>query len=112
MHLAPSWWVLMLRGIAAICFGIAAAALPGLTLTTLVWLFAAFAAVDGIFSLAAVGAGYHLGRPWWSLLADGLVGILFGIFAFVYPGLTLMACLYLVAAWALVTGVFELVAAV
>ena len=110
--LVRNWWALALRGLAAILFGIAALVVPHLTLVVLIAFFGAYALVDGVFALiAAVRAAEHH-RRWWTLLLEGLAGLAAGVIAFVWPGLTALALLYVIAAWALVTGVFEITAAV
>ncbi len=106
-----NWWLLALRGLVAVLFGVLAFMWPGGTLITLVWLFGAFALVNGILSLvlATKTKGYpKVG----SLILGGLLGILAGLLAFVMPGITALGLLILIAAWAIVTGIMELVAAV
>jgi uncharacterized membrane protein HdeD (DUF308 family) len=105
------WWALALRGLFALLFGIAALFWPAITLIVLVWLFGAYALVDGVFGVVAglSLAGQH--RQWWLLLVEGIVGIVAGLGAFLWTGITALALLYLIAAWAIVTGVFEIVAA-
>lgn len=107
-----NWWLLALRGLIAVLFGILAFMWPGATLLTLVWLFGAFALVNGVLSLvlaAKIPKGYpKVG----SLILSGLLGILAGLFSLVMPGITALGLLILIAAWAIVTGVMELVAAV
>ena len=110
--LARNWWVFVLRGVLAILFGIAAWVWPGLTLTALVYLFGAYALVDGVFAVVAGIASRGENRRWWGELLVGVAGIVLGILTFVWPGVTALALLYLIAAWALVTGVFEIVAAI
>jgi uncharacterized membrane protein HdeD (DUF308 family) len=108
--LARNWWALALRGLFAIVFGLIAWLMPGITLYALVLLFGAYSFVDGIFGVAAaVRAAEHHTRWGW-LLVEGIAGILTGIIAFVVPGITALVLLYLIAAWALVTGVLELIA--
>src|SRR5437588_7460703 len=107
-----NWWVLALRGLVAVLFGILAFMWPGATLITLVWLFGAFALVNGILSLV-LAAKTPKGYPKvGSLILGGLLGILAGLLAFVMPGITALGLLILIAAWAIVTGIMELVAAV
>jgi uncharacterized membrane protein HdeD (DUF308 family) len=107
-----NWWVLALRGVAAIVFGILTFILPGLTLAALVLLFGSYAIVDGVFNLLAALRRRGGEQPWWALLLEGVVGIAAGLAAFIYPGLTALVLLYMIAAWALITGVLEIVAAV
>src|SRR5437660_2865005 len=110
--LRRNWWLLALRGLAAVLFGVLAFMWPGATLITLVWLFGAFALVNGILSLV-LAAKTPKGYPKvGSLILGGLLGILDGLLAFVMPGITALGLLILIAAWAIATGVMELVAAV
>jgi uncharacterized membrane protein HdeD (DUF308 family) len=110
--LARNWWALVLRGLAAILFGILAFAWPGITLFVLVLFFGAYMLVDGIFAIvAAVRAAGEEDR-WWLLLIQGTLGVLAGLVAIFWPGLTALALLYFIAAWAIVTGIMEIVAAV
>lgn len=106
-----STWLMAIRGIASIIFGIAALLWPGLTLLILVYLFAAFAIVDGILAAVAAVQLRHLTNHWWIMLLEGLFGIVIGIAAFALPGVTALALLFLVAAWAILTGILELVSA-
>lgn len=107
-----NWWLLALRGLVAVLFGVLAFMWPGATLITLVWLFGAFALVNGILSLV-LAAKTPKGYPkMGSLILGGLLGILAGLLAFVMPGITALGLLILIAAWAIATGVMELVAAV
>jgi uncharacterized membrane protein HdeD (DUF308 family) len=110
--LGRNWWALALRGVAAILLGILAFAWPGITLFVLVLFFGASMLVDGIFAIvAAVRAAGEEDR-WWLLLIEGILGVLAGLVAFFWPGLTALALLYFIAAWAIVTGIMEIVAAV
>jgi uncharacterized membrane protein HdeD (DUF308 family) len=107
-----NWWLLALRGLVAVLFGVLAFMWPGATLITLVWLFGAFALVNGILSLV-LAAKTPKGYPKvGSLILGGLLGVLAGLLAFVMPGITALGLLILIAAWAIATGVMELVAAV
>jgi uncharacterized membrane protein HdeD (DUF308 family) len=107
-----NWWLLALRGLVAVLFGALAFIWPGATLITLVWLFGAFALVNGILSLV-LAAKTPKGYPKvGSLIFGGLLGILAGLLAFVMPGITALGLLILIAAWAIATGIMELMAAV
>ena len=108
--LARNWWAIALRGVAAIIFGIMALLMPAITLAALILLFGVFAVVEGIFSVIAAVRG-HSGAPRWFLLLEGVVGIAAGVVAFVWPGLTAIVLLYVIAAWAIITGVLEIAAA-
>jgi uncharacterized membrane protein HdeD (DUF308 family) len=107
-----SWWSLVLRGIAAILFGVVAFVWPQITLTALVFLWGAYALVDGAFAVVAGLKNHGEYKRWWVLLIEGILGIAAGLVAFVIPGITALVLLLLIAAWAIVTGVFEIVAAI
>lgn len=110
--LLDHWWVLLVRGIAAVLFAVLAFAWPGVTLAVLVLLFGAYSLVDGVFALWFMVAAARHRRRWWPFLVEGLAGIAVGILTFLWPGITALVLLYLIAAWALVTGVFEIIAAI
>ena len=101
-----------MRGLIAIVFGIAAFMWPGITLWALVGLFGAYALVDGIFAVIEAFRRDVVGERWWALLFEGFVGIAIGILTFTWPRLTAMGLLYLIAFWAIVTGVFEIITAI
>jgi uncharacterized membrane protein HdeD (DUF308 family) len=106
------WWALAIRGAIAIIFGLAALLRPDIALEALILLFGAYALVDGVFAVVGVFGGTRGGTPRWLLLIEGIAGILAGIIAFVLPGLTAIVLLYLIAAWAVVTGIFEIASAI
>lgn len=112
LALARNWWALMIRGVAAILFGILAFVWPGLTVLALVILFAAYAAIDGIFALVAAWRAVEGRRQWWPLALEGVAGIGVAVLTVVWPDATAFALLFLIAAWALVTGVLEIVTAI
>ena len=101
------WWVLLIRGLLGLLFGGMAFAWPGPTLVALVLLYGAYALVDGMTALS-VGV---MARVWW-LVLSGLAGVAVGIGTFFYPGITAVALFYLIAAWAIVRGIFEIIAAI
>jgi uncharacterized membrane protein HdeD (DUF308 family) len=107
-----SWWALVLRGLAAIAFGILAFLWPHITVTALVFLWGAYALVDGVFAIAAGIKSYEKSKRWWVLLLEGLLSVAAGVLAFVIPGITALVLLLLIAAWAIVTGAFEIGAAI
>jgi uncharacterized membrane protein HdeD (DUF308 family) len=103
---------MVLRGLAALIFGILAFIWPGITLTALVFLFGAYALVDGIFALAAGVRAYGELKRWWLLSIEGIFSLLAGVLAFIWPGITALVLLVMISAWAIVTGIFEIVAAI
>ena len=110
--LARNWGAIAIRGVAAIIFGLLTFLMPGLTLAALVLLFGAYALVDGVFSIIAAVRRRASDLPWWALLLEGVVGIAAGIVTFALPGLTAVTLIYVIAAWAILTGVLEVAAAV
>jgi len=110
--LSRNWWLLALRGIAGILFGIAAFVWPESTLTALVLVFGAYVFVDGIFALiAGIGMRRQLSL-WWLVLLEGVAGIILGVLTFRSPDITALILLSFIAAWSIITGVFEIVTAV
>jgi uncharacterized membrane protein HdeD (DUF308 family) len=110
--LARNWWLMAIRGVAAILFGIAAFLWPGLTLSVLVLMFGAYALVDGIFAIVAGIMARKEQERWWMMILTGVSGIVVGILTFMWPGITALVLLYFIAAWAILTGIFEIAAAV
>lgn len=106
------WWVYAVRGACAILFGILALVWPLITLRTLVILFGAFAVVSGIFTLIGAFRGDHsAGSRTW-MIVSGILSILAGLLAWVWPVITALALLMLIAAYAVVIGVIEVIAAI
>jgi uncharacterized membrane protein HdeD (DUF308 family) len=109
---ADDWWLLLVRGLAAIAFGVIAFLWPAITLVSMIYLFGIYAIVDG---LVAIWAAFNLpGQPgprWW-LGLSGVVSILAGIIAFVYTGMTAMVLLVVIAVWAIIIGLLQLYAAI
>jgi uncharacterized membrane protein HdeD (DUF308 family) len=105
--LGRRWWILLVRGIIAVVFGLLAFAWPGLTIIILTALFAAYALVDGIFALFV---GLH--SRWWVLAMIGVLGIVAGLVAFLSPGLTALTLLLIIATWAILRGIIEIAAAI
>jgi uncharacterized membrane protein HdeD (DUF308 family) len=110
-RLSKNWWTVVLRGVFAILFGVIALARPGITLSVFVLLFGVFAIADGIFALAAAFSGGS-GRPWWALVLKGIVSFAAAAVAFLLPGITALALLWVIAFWAIVTGVMEIMVAI
>src|SRR5262245_28220511 len=109
--LCKNWWLLLLRGIAAIVFGILTFVWPGITLLTLVLFYGAFALVDGVLAIAAAIMGGAPAPRWW-LAIIGLLGIAVGILTFMMPGVTALVLLLFIAGWAIATGVFQIIGAI
>ena len=107
--LAQNWWLLLLRGVAAIAFGILAFFWPGLTLLTLTFLWGAYMLSDGILDLWAAisGKADEILPRWWLALA-GIVSILSGLLAFFWPGMTALVLLMFIAGWAIIVGVLQI----
>ncbi|HEY7365181.1 MAG TPA: HdeD family acid-resistance protein [Methylomirabilota bacterium] len=112
LTLAQNWWAIVLRGLFAVLFGLAAFLWPGLTLTVLVLLYGAYALIEGALAVSWAMVRRRAGPFPWGVLLAGLAGILIGVVTFLWPGLTALALLYLIAIWAIVRGVFEIIAAV
>jgi uncharacterized membrane protein HdeD (DUF308 family) len=109
--LAQNWWAIVLRGVCAVLFGVGAFAWPGITLAVLVLLYGAYALVEGVLAVAWALVGRQAGPFPWGVLLAGLAGVVVGVVTFLYPGLTGLALLYLIAAWAIIRGIFEIIAA-
>ena len=110
--IARSWWIVLLRGIGAVLFGILAFAWPGVTLASLVIVFGIYAIIDGVSAIAVGFAGGAVGAPWWQMVLVGIVGVVAGILTFLWPGVTAVVLLALIAAWSIVRGVVEIFAAI
>jgi uncharacterized membrane protein HdeD (DUF308 family) len=106
-----SWWSLVLRGLAGVAFGILSFVAPGISLAALVLWFGAYAFVDGIFAIVMAFRKTDRGR-WGALLLQGIIGIGAGVATLLVPIVTALALVYLVATWAIITGVLEIVTAV
>src|SRR5919106_5390344 len=110
--LARNWWLVVLRGVLAILFGITAFVWPQVTLVILVWMFGIYALVDGLVS---VGTGLSRSKDsprWWAFLVEGLVSIVAAVIALIWPGLATLAIVLLIAGWAVLTGILEIIAAI
>ena len=110
--LARNWWAMALRGLCALLFGAAIFVWPGISLFTLVLMFGVYTLLDGVCTMVSTVRSDKRERRWWLFLLQGIAGIIVGIMAFIWPGITALALLYIIAAWAIVTGIFEVVAAV
>jgi uncharacterized membrane protein HdeD (DUF308 family) len=110
--LKKGWWVLLVRGLAAVLFGVIALVWPQLTVATLILYFGAFALVDGISDVIGSIMNRKEDKYWWLVLLRGLAGIAAGVLVFVWPQLTALFLLYMIAARALATGILDIFAAI
>lgn len=109
--LAKNWWLLLLRGIAGILFGILAFAWPGITLLSLVILYGFYALLDGLFAILAAIKGGGVESRWWLILI-GVLGVAAGLITFFWTGITALVLTMFIGAWALIHGIFEIVGAI
>lgn len=109
--LARNWWLVLLRGICAIIFGLLTFIWPAGTLLTLVLLYGAYAFVDGVFALGAAFMGGGPAPRWW-LVVVGVLGIAAGLATFFWPGMTTLVLLFFIAGWAIAIGVMQIVGAI
>jgi uncharacterized membrane protein HdeD (DUF308 family) len=109
--LTRNWWAVALRGLAGILFGIITFVSPGISLAALVLLFGAYAFADGVLSIVSAVRRRGADR-WWLLLLQGIVGIGAGVVTLLWPGITALALLFVMAAWALVGGALQVAAAI
>jgi uncharacterized membrane protein HdeD (DUF308 family) len=110
--LSKYWGLYVLRGILAILFGLAAFFWPGITLQVLVMFFGFFVLLQGLILLIAAFGSKAISANWWVGLLEGIASIFFGIVAFGWPGITAIILLFLIAAWAFLSGIIEIMAAV
>jgi uncharacterized membrane protein HdeD (DUF308 family) len=111
-QLAREWWLVALRGVLSIAFGILAFVWPGITLLVLVLFFGAYLLVDGVVALIAAIRFRHDRERWPMLLLEAILGIVIGVVSLIQPAIVALAWLYTIAAWAIVTGVLEIVFAI
>ena len=110
--LGRNWWLLLLRGLVAIVFALLTWAQPGVSLAALVLVFGIYVMADGLLGVWSAIAKRRDNRHWWLLLLWGLVGIVVGVMTFIMPGITGLVLLMYIAAWAVITGVLQIVAAI
>jgi len=111
-QLTRNWWIVALRGVFAIIYGLMALVWPGLTLELLVLFFGAYMLMDGVFTFISAFTNRAGRERWWVLLLEGLVSIFAGLVTFFNPNLATLALLFVISFWAIVTGVLEVVAAI
>ena len=109
--LAKCWWLILLRGIVAILFGILSFVWPGVTLLTLILFYGAFALADGVLALIHAVMGGNVGSRWWLVLV-GIAGIAAGLVTFLMPGVTALVLLIFIACWAITLGIFQIIGAI
>ena len=107
-----NWWFVALRGLVAVVFGVLTILRPGVTLAVLILLFGGFAVVNGVFTIVTAVANRHGESHWGALVVSGVLSIAFGVAALLMPGVTGVVLLYIIAGWAILTGVSEIVTAV
>jgi uncharacterized membrane protein HdeD (DUF308 family) len=105
-------WLIGLRGVIAILFGVLAFIWPGLTAVALVYMFAAYVFIDGILTIASAVRNRAENDRWWLMLLEGIVDIAAGVIAFLFPGLAAITLVFVIAIWAIVTGVLEIATAI
>ena len=110
--LARNWWVVLLRGVASIIFGLATLYAPGISAAALVLVFGAYAFADGILAIISAIRRRGANDRWWVLLIEGLMGVTVGVVTLLWFEMSALALLYVIAAWALVTGGLEIAAAI
>lgn len=106
-----SWWLLLLRGIAAVAFGVLTFVWPQISLLTLILVYGVYALIDGVLALIAAIRGGGFAPRWWLALA-GVVSILAAVVAFAWPGLTALVLVYLIGFWSILRGVLEIIGAI
>lgn len=112
MLLTRNWWAFLLRGILALVFGLVAVFMPVAAFLSLVFVFGAFALVDGIFTIISAFTSNAKSENWWWLIFEGLFGILIGVLTITQPAAMGQAWLLLIAIWAIVTGLLEIITAI
>ncbi len=109
---ARNWWTLVFRGAIAILFGIALFIWPEISVAVLVWLFGLFVLISGILALIAAFSRRQPEENRALLVFEGIIAIVAGLLVFFWPGITALILLYFIAAWAIVTGILEIIAAI
>jgi uncharacterized membrane protein HdeD (DUF308 family) len=110
--LARNWWALLIRGIAAVIFGILAFTWPGATLFAICILFGAYAFVDGVFAIVAAVRAAQAHERWWPFVIEGIVGLAIAAITFYDVTITFLALYFTVAVWAFITGILEIAAGI
>ena len=111
-NLTRNWWLVVLRGVLAILFGVAAFFMPGLAWLSLIVLFGTYTILDGVFAMLSGLMSSRYSPRWWVFLVEGLVSVAAGVIAWLRPDIASVALIWLIASWAIVTGVLEILAAI
>jgi uncharacterized membrane protein HdeD (DUF308 family) len=109
--LAQNWWVIALRGVLALIFGVIAILLPGATIAGLVLVFAAYMLVDGVFAIISGARAARRHERWGLLIFEGIIDLLAAGIALAWPLITVISIIYLIGAWAIVSGAMMFAAA-
>jgi uncharacterized membrane protein HdeD (DUF308 family) len=110
--LAKNWWSLVIRGLAAILLGLATLLWPAISLAALVQIFFTYTLFDGLIGIAGAVRAAEAQERWWkALLIEGLAGVATAIITMAWTAITALTLVYIIAAWAFVTGIFEITAA-
>ncbi len=110
--MAQSWWVLLLRGLFAIIFGLCAWFLPGVSLAVLIIMFGAFSLADGVLGIWMAISGRQHNNHWWVLLLWAISSLVVGLCALFAPGVTAVVLLWLIAGWSIIVGALQIAAAI
>jgi uncharacterized membrane protein HdeD (DUF308 family) len=112
INLTQNWWLVVLRGVLAILFGLAALFMPGLAWLSLLLLFGTYAILDGVFAMLSGLISSKFSRRWWVFLLEGLVSVIAGVVAVVRPDIASVVLVLIIALWAVFTGILEIAAAI
>lgn len=112
LNLIKNWWLLVLRGVLAILFGVIAFVVPGVAWWSLILLFGVYAMLDGIFAMMTGLIGSKFSPRWWMFLLEGMINVAAGVIALMRPDLASVVLVLVIAVWAILTGILEIVAAI
>lgn len=112
MNLTRNWWLVVVRGLLAVLFGLTALFWPGLTWLVLVLMFGIYAIVDGVLAMLSGLVSSRYSRRWWMFLVEGVISVAAGVIALLRPGLASLVLIMVIAAWAILTGILEIIAAI
>lgn len=110
--LAQNWGAVALRGIIALTFGLVTLVAPKLSLMAIVFIFSAYAGIDGVLTLISAFGNHTNSRPWWLLALQGIAGIAIAVWTVLYPGITVVALMYFIGVWSIISGVLSIAAAI